>query len=52
MRFVIFSLFEVLKFLFSKIQLHEIASIYLCKENSQLFQGGSDVGIMQYCVNV
>lgn len=51
-RFVVFSLLEVLKLLFSKIQLHEITCIWFYKENSQLFQGGSDVGIVQYCVNV
>lgn len=45
MRFIIFSLSEVLKFLFSKIQLHKIACINFCKKNSQLFQGGSDVGL-------
>lgn len=52
MRFVVFSLLEALKLSFSKIQLHETSCINFCKENSQLFQGGSDVGIMQYCVNV
>lgn len=36
--FVVFSLLEVLKLLFSKIQLHEIVFIHFCKENSQLFQ--------------